>query len=170
MKYEFEGKIYIFELGLIGLIRLDDSTEINRDEYLEQLMYYGLVKYQKQITIDVIKKMIQDTKIKNEIIQHIQSLQPVSIEKFEELEQRIVGEVGLSLSDFYYLTEKEADLIYQGYLERKELEANLMVISLEWFFSANPNNIELADKKDYQIGTEKERQQTFQLLGLEVIK
>ena len=42
-----------------------------------------------------------------------------------------IGEIGLSISDFYKMSPKEIELAYQGYINKKQLEANAFLIALK---------------------------------------
>jgi hypothetical protein len=50
--------------------------------------------------------------------------------EIEELYIKAIGEMGIALQDFYQMTPKEIDLAYEGYLRRKELEANLTKLAI----------------------------------------
>ena len=49
----------------------------------------------------------------------------LSILEIQELYRKAVGEVGIAPSDLYNMTPEEIEWAYEGYLRRKETEANL---------------------------------------------
>ena len=60
------------------------------------------------------------------------------------------------------MTVEEIDFSYEGYLRRKETEANLTKIAI--MTSNNEDLIRLTDDKGYSIGNLKERAEIFERL------
>ena len=62
------------------------------------------------------------------------------------------------------MTVEEIDLAYEGYLRRKETEANLTKIAI--MTSNNEDLIRLTEDKGYSIGNLKERAEFFERLQI----
>ena len=91
-------------------------------------------------------------------------------EKFNYLFSKGVGEIGLSPKDFCDMTEEELDLAYNGYLEKKEIEANLMVSALFKEKNNDTSLIRLLEEKKYNIGSIEERTNVFDTLGISEVE
>lgn len=89
-----------------------------------------------------------------------------SNQTIEEWYKKGIGEIGLSLSDFYCLTPYELDLAYEGYLRRMELQANLTQLSILRAHSSEIKPIKIIQERDYSLGSLEEREKTFKLLGI----
>ena len=75
--------------------------------------------------------------------------------------------MGISPTDFLKMTPEEIDLAYEGYLRRQETTANLFKLAIAQILSNNNDLIRITEEKNYSIGTEEERQKTFEILGIE---
>ena len=64
------------------------------------------------------------------------------------------------------LSPHEVDLIYKGYIQRKQLEANCSLIALRKSKDNNTNLICLIGGDGYAQSTLTERQDTFNTLGI----
>lgn len=86
--------------------------------------------------------------------------------KIKELYQQAIGELGLSLSDFYVMTPDEIENAYQGLICRKELEVNLIKTAIIEGLQGNTDIIHLLEPLGYVIGDLKERKQVFAKLNI----
>jgi hypothetical protein len=59
----------------------------------------------------------------------------------------------------------EIDLAYEGYLRRKETEANLIKMAI--ITSQDDELIRLTEDKGYSVGNKAEREEVFRLLNIE---
>lgn len=87
-------------------------------------------------------------------------------EELKELYRKGVGEIGITPSDFWLMTIDELDCAYEGYLRRKELEANLFQLAMKNSLSGKAELIRLLDDKGYIVGSQEERDNTFLKLGI----
>lgn len=72
--------------------------------------------------------------------------------------------MGIAPTDFFQMTPEEIEWAYEGYLRRKETEANLMKIA---FMSQDEELIRLTEDKGYTIGSSLEREQALEMFKRE---
>jgi hypothetical protein len=119
-----------------------------------------LVGKQPAITFQEIDEIIEECDLsKFDINQDI-----LSIYEVEELYTKAVGEIGITPTDFYTMTPHEIDLAYEGYLRRKETEANLTKMAI--ITSQDNELIRLTEDKGYFVGSKAEREEVFRLLNI----
>ena len=151
-------KIYEFNFGLKGLIILRENADLVMANDMRFLLYCGLVSKQPAITFQEIDEIIEECDLSKLDIQP-----PIlSLYEVEELYTKAVGEVGITPNDFYSMSPGEIDLAYEGYLRRKEIEANLTKIAI--ISQESEELIRLTEDRLYEIGNKAERQTTFKLL------
>ena len=154
-------KIYEFNFGLKGLIIMRENADLVMANDTRFLLYCGLVSRQPAITFQEIDEIIEECDLsKLDISQTILSLYEV-----EELYTKAVGEIGITPNDFYSMSPGEIDLAYEGYLRRKETEANLTKMAI--ITSQNDELIRLTEDKGYSVGNKAEREEVFRLLNIE---
>jgi hypothetical protein len=125
------------------------------------LLYCGLVSRQPAITFQEIDEIIKECDLsKIDINPKI-----LSFFEIEELYTKAVGEIGITPNDFYSMSPGEIDLAYEGYLRRKETEANLTKMAI--ITSQDDELIRLTEDKGYSIGNKTEREEVFKLLNIE---
>lgn len=168
---EMGGKFYVLRFGLKGLILLSQMAKIDVEKNFEYIIYCGLITDYPEITIQEIKKYIQElsTEELSSLKAQIHNLHlSINKNKVAELYSKAVGEMGIQPSDFYLMTIEEIDLAYEGYLTRKEIEANLVMTAINFAKSNSSDLIRLTEDRGYEIGSDEERKQTFLALGIEV--
>jgi hypothetical protein len=154
-------KIYEFNFGLKGLIIMRENADLVMANDTRFLLYCGLVSRQPAITFQEIDEIIEECDLsKLDISQTILSLYEV-----EELYTKAVGEIGITPNDFYSMTPGEIELAYEGYLRRKETEANLTKMAI--ITSQDDELIRLTEDKGYSVGNKAEREEVFRLLNIE---
>ena len=154
-------KIYEFKIGLKGLIIMRENADLVMANDKRFLLYCGLVSKQPAITFQEIDEIIEECDLSNfDINQDI-----LSIYEVEELYTKAVGEIGITPTDFYTMTPHEIDLAYEGYLRRKEIEANLIKMAI--ITSQDNELIRLTEDKGYFVGSKAEREEVFRLLNIE---
>lgn len=154
-------KIYEFNFGLKGLIIMRENADLVMANDTRFLLYCGLVSRQPTITFQEIDEIIEECDLsKLDISQIILSLYEV-----EELYTKAVGEIGITPNDFYSMTPGEIELAYEGYLRRKETEANLTKMAI--ITSQDDELIRLTEDKGYSVGNKAEREEVFRLLNIE---
>ena len=125
------------------------------------ILYCGLISSHPAITFEEIDEIIQECDISKI---DITTLHLLSIYEIEELYTKAVGEIGIAPTDFYSMSPDEITLAYEGYLRRKETEANL--IKLAVISSDDESLIRLTEDKGYSIGNQAERDEVFKLLKI----
>lgn len=85
-----------------------------------------------------------------------------------ELYSKAVGEMGITPSDAIQMTAEEIDAAYEGYLRRKELEANLMMLAFLRALGGSDEPIVLTEEKGYELGSQEERERVFSSLGISI--
>lgn len=161
----YNNKIYPVNFGLKGLIILAElSYKLTGDKVqdLPFVLYCGLISHYPDISFSQIKEILQGN---SDISLDIPAI-PTQLE-VQELYTKAVGEMGISPNDFYQMTPQEIEWAYEGYLRRKETEANLMKIA---FMSDNDELIRLTEDKGYSIGNLEEREKTLQMFNREEIE
>ena len=154
-------KIYEFKIGLKGLIMMRENADLVMASDKRFLLYCGLISSQPAITFQEIDEIIKECDLsKLDIGQNI-----LSIYEVEELYTKAVGEIGITPTDFYTMTPHEIDLAYEGYLRRKETEANLTKMAI--ITSQDDELIRLTEDKGYSVGSKAEREEVFRLLNIE---
>lgn len=154
-------KIYEFKFGLKGLMIMRENANSVMASDKRFLLYCGLISSQPAITFQEIDEIIKECDLsKLDISQTILSLFEV-----EELYTKAVGEMGIAPNEFYSMTPGEIDLAYEGYLRRKETEANLTKMAI--ISSQNDELIRLTEDKGYSVGNTAEREEVFRLLNIE---
>ena len=154
-------KIYEFNFGLKGLIIMRENADLVMANDKRFILYCGLVSRQPAITFQEIDEIINECDLSQlDITPNILSLYEV-----EELYTKAVGEIGITPNDFYSMTPGEIDIAYEGYLRRKETEANLTKMAI--ITSQNDELRRLTEDKGYVVGNKTEREEIFRLLNIE---
>ena len=153
-------KIYVFNFGLKGLIIMRENANLVMANDTRFLLYCGLVSRQPAITFQEIDEIIEECDLSKLDISPI----ILSIFEVEELYTKAVGEMGITPNDFYSMSPGEIELAYEGYLRRKETEANLTKMAI--ITSQNDELIRLTEDKGYFIGNKAEREEVFKLLNI----
>ena len=154
-------KIYEFKFGLKGLIIMRENADLVMASDKRFLLYCGLISSQPAITFQEIDEIIKECDLsKLDISQKI-----LSFFEVEELYTKAVGEMGIAPNEFYSMTPGEIDLAYEGYLRRKETEANLIKMAI--ITSQDDELIRLTEDKGYSVGNEAEREEVFKLKNIE---
>lgn len=153
-------KIYELKFGLKGLILLREKSNLVMTEDLEFLVYCGLISSQPDITFQEVHEIIEECDLSS----FSQPPNLLSIFEIEELYAKAVGEIGMAPSDFFSATPEEINLAYEGYLHRKETEANLTKLAL--ITCDNEDLIRLTEDLGYSIGNLSERDKIFKELNI----
>jgi hypothetical protein len=154
-------KIYEFKFGLKGLIIMRENADLVMAKDMRFILYCGLISSHSAITFEEIDEIMQECDISKI---DITTPHLLSIYEIEELYTKAVGEIGIAPTDFYSMSPDEITLAYEGYLRRKETEANL--IKLAVISSDDESLIRLTEDKGYSIGNQAERDEVFKLLKI----
>ena len=152
-------KIYEIKYGLKGLILLSENSNLLAEDF-RFVLYCGLISQQPNITFDEVDEILNECDLKDFVKPFI-FLSPYEI---AGLYTKAIGEIGMTLADFYASTPDEIDLAYEGYLRRKETEANLTKLAI---ISSNDDNlIRLTEDTGYVVGSVIERNEMFEKLNI----
>ena len=66
------------------------------------------------------------------------------------------------------MSVEEINWAYEGYLRKKEVEANLAMTAINYSKANEKELIRLTEDKGYELGSMEERRATFEALGIEV--
>ena len=170
---------YELKFGTNCLIYLDEFLHISDIEEKERKLF-GLLIIKSgfnYLSFDEKQRLFETLK-REKGIKYIQELMDkIQIDSFgeyktinqivyEDLLSKAIGEVGISKQDFDMLSPHEVDLIYKGYIQKKQLEANCSLIALRKSKDNNANLICLIGGDGYAQSTLTERQDTFNTLGI----
>lgn len=162
MTFILEDKIFQTKFGLNSLILLKENLNKIVGDDLPFQVYCGLITLQPDVTFKEVSQIIEKYNLNDfSLPEHLPTLTEV-----EGLYTKIVGEVGIAPSDFWKMTIEEANSAYEGYLQRKELEANLIKLAIAESNEGNTDLIRLTEDKGYVIGNLEEREQTFRKLKI----
>ena len=146
--------------GLKSLIQLAYLIEYNEEISAKDILTLGTRVGINDLLIAPILNN-QPYIEKEEISTLLSSLDFLSSDKIERLYEKSVGEMGIPPADFFSMTEEEIENAYNGYLKRKELEANLTLLAFKKAISNDDKSIKITKEENYEVGSIKERQQTF---------
>ena len=149
-------KIYEFKFGLKGLILMRENANLLVAKDKSFILYCGLICQHPDITFQEIDEIIKECDLSFLNTSHYTFL---SIYEVAELYTKAVGEIGITPTDFYTMTPHEIDLAYEGYLRRKETEANLTKTAI--LTSQDGELIRLTEDKGYTIGNKAEREENI---------
>ena len=160
MFLQTKKKIYEFKIGLKGLILYQEKANLSATEDINFLIYCGLITQHPDITFQEIEEIVAECDLRK----FRWPPKNYSTIEIEELYKKAVGEIGITPSDFFKMTPEEIDLAYEGYLRRKETEANLTKLA---FITSNDGAlIRLTEDYGYEIGNIAEREETFKILNI----
>ena len=174
------NRIYLVKFGSFSLMLLNEKSNSNERDLLNQQFCLltiisddgnSLSLEEKQDlfnsltqikSLEEIKELLSDIMVKSK-----GNYPDFSKDIFEQLFEKVVGEIGLNINEFYSMSPHEIDLAYHGYLMRKQLEANCFLIALKKSQDNNATLISLLGGNGYSESTQAEREKTFKALGIE---
>lgn len=94
----------------------------------------------------------------------MRDLSPLEIEKWYAV---AVGEIGIPPHDFYDMTEEELKWAYNGYKQRQQDVANIILLAIGRAQTIHKNELfEFVENQGYEIGNLQDRNKTFIILGI----
>ena len=153
-------KIYELKFGLKSLILLQENSNLVMAGDVEFLIYCGLICQHPDITFQEVREIIQEC----DLSAFSKPSNLLSLYEIKELYTKAVGEIGMAPSDFFNSTPEEIELAYEGYLRRKETEANLTKLAILTYDSEDL--IRLTEDLGYSIGSLSERDEVFKKLNI----
>lgn len=174
---EINGQIYFFKFGLKYIILLKQFLQsIESEDVLIKRLFqlslshsedwesvYASCPNPKIFLLLSLKDSFNLDGSFEEIKQILLEMNP---SRLDELYKILVGEVGIPPSQFYEMTLHEAELAYQGYIRKKELEMNCLTLAIRNASNPNAQPVVLLKKPGYQKSTLEERQKTFKKLNI----
>lgn len=171
------NKIYSLKFGTKCLIKLQEFlNHISEERELINLKFFLAIEGNR-ITYDEAMSVL-NILIDERGIDYVQKLLSEVLElstdidinnlclSIEELYRKAVGEMGIAPQIFYEMSPREINIAYQGYLDKKELEANCMLIALRKFQDNKATLISLLDKEGWEESTIEKRNEVFDALGI----
>lgn len=173
------NKLYSLKFGIKSLIVLDEKSNVNEQEMRELQFFLAIqnngVSFEESLellkelqqTIDIDQLLSQVLDMSLGVISNSSAIcvSPTLGDQIEELYKKAVGELGIAPHIFYDMTPHEIALIYQGYIDKKMLEANLQMIANRKAKEEHPTLISI-DSGGVQLSTIAERNKTFKSLGI----
>lgn len=173
-----DNKIYSLKFGLKSLIQLRQfSNNITRQEKCKFMFFLAMknnslsdndmeILYQHLITdkgFDYVEKLlfeVLDLSINNSV--------PTDLSfDIEELYCKGVGEMGIAPHIFYEMSPYEITIAYKGYLERKQFEANCILVAIRKSKSKKASLLNLLTNNDeYVISSVEKREEEFKALNI----
>lgn len=165
-------KYFEVKFGLKGLSLLAQNLSLYEEQNTEFILYCGLISQHPDITneeIALVKTAVDEGNLMPGIMLAIpQSL--LSFSNVGGLYTKAVGEMGIAPTEFFKMTPKEVEDAYDGYLTRKEIEANLTKLAVSQALKNIKDPIYLKEDKGYNNGSLRERQEVFQKLGINEVQ
>lgn len=159
---KIDNKYVPLIFGLKSLIQLSYLIDNNEEISVEDVLKLGTRVGTNELLISSILNNFQPYDLKkSELSTLLSHLDFPSSERISELYKKSVGEMGISPTDFFNMTEDEVENAYIGYLRRQELTANLTLLALKKAVANDDNPIKITEEKNYEIGSVKEHDQTF---------
>ena len=160
---KIDGKEVPLIFGLKGLIYLSNSIKYNERISVGEVLKLGIrAGINDQYFSPYLNNKAILTDLKSQISALISSIDIPSSEEIDEMYRKSVGEMGISPADFFNMTEEEIELAYEGYLRRKELEANLVLLAINKGISGDNSPIKITQSSNYSVGSLSERKETFE--------
>lgn len=135
----------------------EDGSSLSFEDKQDLFGYVMQVKSEEEI-----KELLSDVMVKSK-----GDYPDFTQRTFDRLFEKAVGEIGLNIDEFYSMSPYEVDLAYHGYLMKKQLEANCLLIALRKSQDDNATLISLLGGNGYSESTQTEREETFRALGIE---
>lgn len=169
-----DGMCYSLKFGTKSLMMLKEFLNNNSNRELRSIKFFLSIAHNnlsRRESDEILQKLIE-TKGEEYIDVLLSDILKISFNgevdfnlPFEELYRKTVGEMGIAPQIFYEMTPYEIELAYKGYLDRKQLEANCMIIAIR---KAKDNKAVLFDflNEGYKESTIEERENTFETLGI----
>lgn len=164
---KLKGGTFLFKLGLKGLMYLSKVAYKDERTNFFDLLYAGLIANQPDIKREEVEDLVEPSEI-DSILAMIDS-KKVVIPPSREIEgwfKKGLGEIGLPLDSLYCLTPYELDLAYEGYLRRRELEANLTKLAFLQATRGDTTPIQVIPTQEVHKGSLQEREEMFTQLGI----
>lgn len=173
--------VYEVKFGIKSLIRLNKDLYISdRTKLLEQRFYLSdvseldgthLTNSEKR---DFFHKNINDAASAQWLDDALSEAETVAMGEYEKIDEDIynrlfellVGQVGIDIQSFNSMTLAEIDLVYRGYLKRKELEANCILLAIRKSKDKKATKFTLLGGNGYNYISDTEREEILKTLSI----
>lgn len=173
--------VYEVKFGIKSLIRLNKDLYISdRTKLLEQRFYLSdvseldgthLTNSEKR---DFFQKNINDAASAQWLDDVLSEAETTAMGEYETIDDDIynnllellVGQAGIDINSFNSMTLAEIDLVYRGFLKRKELEANCILLALRKAKDSNATAFSLLGGNGYNYITDREREEILKTLSI----
>lgn len=168
------GKIYLLKFGLKQINVLSQFlNNIENPERIKFILSQALDDYNltsSEINDIILNEKNIEQKLEAALKESSEHLSFDALDNIykqvEELYQKAVGEINIAPSAAWAMTPHEIELAYAGYLRRKELEANCMLIALRRAKDSKAQLIELLPPIESREISEQEREATLKALDI----
>lgn len=158
ISYIKDGKELLKQKFCLSDVTRLDNTSLTFDE--------KIAFFEEFITDGNSAELLEDV-LSEALVKSLGEYAEINETIYNELFTKGVGEVGLSVQEFNSITPAELDLIYRGYLKKKELEANCILIALRKSKDNKANLISLLGGDGYNYISEIERNEVLKTLEIE---
>lgn len=174
-------KVYQVKFGILSLITLDKISYIKDEkELLKQRFCLSDVKRADNTSLTYFEKenffneFVTDAHCAELLEDVLSEALDLSLGEYSYIDESVykdlfekgVGEIRLSLQEFNSMTPAEIDLAYRGYLKRKELEANCVLVAIRKSKDNKASLISLLGGEGYQYISETERKDVLESLNI----
>lgn len=146
---------------------LNETTNLDVENDADLIIYYGLFSSEPGMTLENLRGLDIPAGEKISLARKIMDYNHPTNEKIKDLYSQAVGEIGISPSDFWTMTEEEVLIAYEGYMRRMEATANLTLLAVHKALKDDTNCIELLEDKGYTVGSIEERDRVFSNLNIQ---
>ena len=165
MVLEINDKIIPLKIGLKGSMLMDEIPNLNVKDNADIILHLAISPDDLNITPKQLRDLVPATTLQD-LAKELYNNYYVPQEDIRQLYSQAIGEIGIHPDGFWNMTKQEFDLAYQGYMRRKELEANLNLTALEKALNKDFSNIELEeDEQDYTVGSITERERIMKIIN-----
>ena len=173
--------VYQVKFGIMSLIVLKKDLYISdRTKLLEQRFYLSevseldgtLLTYSEKR--DFFQKNINDAVTAQWLEDVLSEAETAALGEYETIDENIynrllellVGQVGVDIKSFNSMTPAEIDLVYRGYLKRKELEADCILLALRKAKDKKATKFTLLGGNGYNYISDAEREEILKTLNI----
>lgn len=177
----FNDHVYQVKFGILSLINLTKDLYINdKIKLLKQHFCLAevseldgtLLTYAQKN--DFFEKNIVDNISAQWLEEVLSEAETTALGEYSEMNKQtyiklmelLVGQAEMSLQDFNSMTPAELDIVYRGYLKRKELEANCWLLALRKAKDPKATEFSLLSGEGYNYISDEDREKVLKTLDI----
>lgn len=163
---EIDGKTYWLKIGLKSIIYLQSLPRQTEED-----IFVASILTLQDISINAAKRLYQraaavfNDDIYKPLFEQASSFLSLDV---RDLYIKALGELRIDLAQFFIMSPEEIELAYEGYLRQQQLTANLTKLAIVSALAKDPEPIVILNTPEYTIGTDQERDKTFDVLEREL--